>query len=488
MRKVLSVWLGLLIVLAVLLPGRALAEDGLQRVVRVGWFDSTFNSIDSYGRRTGYAYEYQRKIAAYTGWQYEYVEGNWVDLLGKLQRGEIDLLADVSYKEDRVGTMLLSNYAMGEEDYYIFIDPEKSTINPDDLTTLNGKRLAVYKGSLQAQILKDWVVEHGLKLEILEFEEAWKDADNLLKSGIIDGLVTSASYDQYVDHADPVARIGSSDYFFGISTKRPELKEEIDKAMSLILSQNIYYNRDLNQKYMNNTGVRRFLTLDERDWLTAHGAIRVGYPDNMLPFCTQDGLGGGVRGLLHDYIQKAAGMKNSTIRFEAVAYPTINEAMMALQYGQVDCVFPVEFSDYESEKQQVLVTTPLVDAMIMAIVRQQDSTSFSPDAQLRCAVLSGSPVIDAQIKDKFPQWELVYYASLDDCLHAIARGQADCLLMNNYRAGSMHEMLEEHQLTAVPTNKNIGMAFVLRPDNISSSTRFSNGSIRGCRVRRSMIR
>ena len=80
MRKVLSVWLVLLIVLAVFMPGRGLAEDELQRRVRVGWFDSTFNSIDAYGRRTGYAYEYQRKIAAYTGWQYEYVEGSWVDL------------------------------------------------------------------------------------------------------------------------------------------------------------------------------------------------------------------------------------------------------------------------------------------------------------------------------------------------------------------------------------------------------------------------
>lgn len=81
-------------------------------------------------------------------------------MLKKLQQGEIDLLADVSYKEDRVGTMLLSHYAMGKEDYYIFIDPQ-----------------------------------------------------NLLKTGAIDGLVTSASYDLYVDHADPVARIGASDYW-----------------------------------------------------------------------------------------------------------------------------------------------------------------------------------------------------------------------------------------------------------------------------------
>lgn len=84
----------------------------------------------------------------------------------------------------------------------------------------------------------------------------------------------------------------------------------------------------------------------------------------------RDPFDGQVKGLLQDYIQKAVGgMKNSTIRFEAVAYPTLNDAMQALQAGWIDCVFPAEFSAYEAEQQQVLVTTPLVDAMIMAIIR-----------------------------------------------------------------------------------------------------------------------
>ena len=41
------------------------------KTVRVGWYESPFNIIDETGRRSGYAYEYQRKIAAYTGRQYD---------------------------------------------------------------------------------------------------------------------------------------------------------------------------------------------------------------------------------------------------------------------------------------------------------------------------------------------------------------------------------------------------------------------------------
>ena len=89
-------------VLAVLLIVPAVsAEEAKEesKVVRVGWYETPFNRKDQFGRRTGYAYVYQRKIAAYTGWKYEYIEGTWSELLQMLQDGRIDLLSDVSYTE-----------------------------------------------------------------------------------------------------------------------------------------------------------------------------------------------------------------------------------------------------------------------------------------------------------------------------------------------------------------------------------------------------
>lgn len=95
-----------------LLPASAPAENGV-KVIRVGWYETPFNRKDSVGRRTGYAYEYQRKIAAYTGWKYEYVEGTWSELLQMLRDGRIDLLSDVSYTEERAEEMLFSSIPMG---------------------------------------------------------------------------------------------------------------------------------------------------------------------------------------------------------------------------------------------------------------------------------------------------------------------------------------------------------------------------------------
>ena len=107
--------------------------------MRVGWYESPFNTMDQFGRRSGYAYDYQEKIAAYTGWDYEYVEGSWPELLQMLINGEIDLMSDVSYTDERAESMLFSSLRMGAEEYYIFISPDNEDINRDVVSTFTEK-------------------------------------------------------------------------------------------------------------------------------------------------------------------------------------------------------------------------------------------------------------------------------------------------------------------------------------------------------------
>ncbi|MBQ8963267.1 MAG: transporter substrate-binding domain-containing protein [Clostridia bacterium] len=127
----------------------------------MGWYDSPFNRIDPFGRRSDYAYEYQEKIAAYSGWSYEYVEGSWAELLQMLIDGEIDLMSDVSYTPDRAEQMLFPSMSMGAEEYYIFTAPDNTEIRQDDPRTLDGKKIGVNKGSVQAGFYRDWAGQRG---------------------------------------------------------------------------------------------------------------------------------------------------------------------------------------------------------------------------------------------------------------------------------------------------------------------------------------
>ena len=127
-KRALSLVLCLLMILCITTPLTAHAQESEQKVVRVGWYESTYCYRDQYGQRRGIAYEYQRRIAAHTGWTYEYVEDSWPNLMQMLIDGKLDLLSDVSYKEERAALMLYPALAMGAESYYVYMDADNTEI------------------------------------------------------------------------------------------------------------------------------------------------------------------------------------------------------------------------------------------------------------------------------------------------------------------------------------------------------------------------
>ena len=133
------------------------AEENETKTVRVGFFACPFNIRDENGHMSGYAYDYQQDIAAYTGWNYEYVEGPWPTLLQMLKDGEIDLLADVSMSPDRQDQMLFSASAMGTENYYLYVSDQVCEVNALDYTTLNGKKIGINVGSVQLKLFEKCV-------------------------------------------------------------------------------------------------------------------------------------------------------------------------------------------------------------------------------------------------------------------------------------------------------------------------------------------
>ncbi len=67
LKRIRAFVLLLAIALSVLSPLAAHAQSPAQKVVRVDWYESPFNFSACFGRRSGYASDYQQKIAAYTG-------------------------------------------------------------------------------------------------------------------------------------------------------------------------------------------------------------------------------------------------------------------------------------------------------------------------------------------------------------------------------------------------------------------------------------
>ena len=87
-KRLATLLLALIFSVAFIIPIGVYAQEENQeqeKVIRVGWHEAPYFITDQHGRRSGYSYEYLRKIASYTGWKYEYVTGSWSDLLQMLK-------------------------------------------------------------------------------------------------------------------------------------------------------------------------------------------------------------------------------------------------------------------------------------------------------------------------------------------------------------------------------------------------------------------
>ncbi len=463
-KKFLLLCLSVVLLLASALPVCAQTSTPV-KVVRVGWYNSEFNKKDSLGRRSGYAYEYQQKIAAFTGWKYEYVEGSWSELLEKLQKGEIDLMTDVSYKEERAKHMLFSTKPMGNEEYHIFVAEDNREISPEDLSTLNGKRIGVSAGSIQKDYFEEWAKENDIHAELLEVKETEEEHARRLRSGDLDALIDFSAFSKFMEDSVPIVTIGASDFFFAINKDKPELKQEIDSAMNLIQSQNRGYNQYLDEKYIANGGTTRYFTATEREWLKKHGKIRIGYRSNFLPFCGRKN--GQVIGLIKEFMdQTKDSMRNAKVNYEAFEYATTEDAIKALKNGEIDMVFPVYYSEYDAEAAGLLVTEGFGENRYIAAIKRSNVDKFSVNRHNRVAVVKKDDAQRTILQNNFPDWTMVVYDSPQACVKATYKGKVDCMVVSDYRLDIYRNIAENYQLTSVATGILAEQSFALRDSDI----------------------
>ena len=456
MKRVAALFLCAVFILTVSAPAAsfAYAKDA-GKTVRVGWYDSSFCTRDKSGRRSGYAYEYQMKIASYTGWNYEYVEGSWSELLDMLKKGEIDMLSDVSYTEERAEQMLYPDLPMGAEVYYIFTAPGNKEITASEYSTLNGKRIGVNKDSIQAGMYREWAKAHDVDAELIELVTSEEESIRMLQNGKLDAYITPDAFSD-PERLIPYCKIGSSDFFFVLSNERTDLLGELNTAMSCVQDENRNYNEQMSERYLIRSGVTAFLTEDEEEWLGDHGPIRVGYQDNYMAFCEKDGETGELKGALKDYLEYASDcLQNAHIDYEAVAFPTAEAAMEALKEGEVDCVFPANLSTYDGEERGIIMTPTMINSDVLAVVRPSERKDFMAKKHVIVAVNEGNPNYDTFLTDNFPDWRAVYYPDTSKCIKAVSDRVADCVLVSNYRYSNISRECEKYGLTSFDTGMEL---------------------------------
>ena len=447
-----------LILYITVLPFPVSAEEAKTRTVRVGWHEGIYNTTGADGQRRGYSYEYQQAVAAHTRWKYEYVEGSWAELMSMLKKGQIDLLGGISYAEERSTSMLFSALPMGEDRYYLYVNPSNTDISASNLTTLNEKRIGMMPDTLSAEMFHEWEKSHGVNTQQVDIIDV-NDVRQKLKNHEIDGFVLNESPQWERDNISPALLIGGSYNYFAVSKKRPDLKEELDQAMQKIERENPFYTDDLYKRYLSANSLET-LTDEEQNWLEQHGAVRIGYLKNDVGVSLVGTESEKPVGIINDYISLASGcLGEKNIEFQLTGFDSQEEELQALKDSRIDMIFHMNQNPYEAEQNDVILSNTVFEVNVAVLTGVK---KFDENKENTVAVRRNNLLGKWYISFNYPFWKIKEYDSSDEVEKAVHSGEADCFVV---KAGQSLKTMADSKMRSIFLTKSGDSCFAVTRDN-----------------------
>lgn len=448
-RAIRGLFLLCLWVLWLLLPVSVCRAEG--KVVRVGSFEDTFNFIDQNGVRRGYGYELMQKIAGYTGWTFEYVTCDWSNCFEKLENGEIDIMGDISYTDERAEKMLYSDMPMGEEKYILYADLEASGIRPSELSTINGRHVGALLGSKTEMMLTAWEKKHGIETTHSNTSN-FDEVNRKLAAHEIDCFVSLELPFWKERGISRIDMIGKSDIYFVINKNRADIKKELDEGMRQLEEDDPFFLADLYKQYFS-FDTKPVLTGEEQNWVNEHGAIRIGYLKDEPGVSVMDPVTGKKGGVLYDYMEYADDcLGNQHLDFEPIEMESRAALTEALQTGKIDMIFTVSNPNAGEEKGIAFTNT----AWTYNLFAVTEKKPFEEMAANRVAILKDNLPVRRHIEYYYPQWMIIPCRSVEEARNKTVRGEADCFVTGAQRAV---KYTERNALYSIPLSRPLELSF-----------------------------
>lgn len=459
-RTCKALLLCLAVLTGILCPGTSVAADTESKPVRVGYYE---NEVFQEGAqpdavKTGYAYEYYQKLSEYTGWEYEYVYGGFGDLYQMLLDGDIDLLAGLAWREERASLIGYPEAVMGSEQYYLVKHDTDTKITAVS-DTMNGTRIGVLDSAM-VSVLEQYLEEHHVTAEVITYQDHTQLFD-AFDSHDIDILAAESDGAHGRDHAEVLTVFGKSDYYLCVNIQRPDLLSELNNAQALLAAEEPNYLNSLSARYYSVSLTSRAFSQAEREWMSTHGILRVGYLENYLPYSDTD-KNGNVTGIAGDVIPdilNALGISDIEVTFRG--YRSYDDLIAGITAGDIDVAFPVGGGLYYSEESGIYQSNAVASSPT-ALIYKGD---FTETTTARFAVNENNRMQYYFVRTNYPDAEIVFYPSIDDCLSAVLTGKVECTTLNGLRANEILKNREYRNLSIRQSGYNDDRCFGVKIGN-----------------------
>ena len=430
-------------------------DEKQPQTIRVGSFEDTFNYVDKNGVRRGYGYELMQALAGYTGWKFEYVKCDWSNCFDKLENGEIDIMGEISYTDERAQKMLFPEEPMGEEKYILYADLSNLDIGTSDFKFMDGKRVGVLRDTEPEIMLTEWENKNGIHTEHVNVNND-DDVEKKLANHEIDCFVSLEESLWSEQGISSVTTIGKSGIYFAINKERSDIKTELDYAMRQLEQDSPFFKADLYKKYFT-LDYNQSLTGEEKSWVEEHGSIRIGFLNNDPAIFSMDEETGKLNGMLAEYISYAKDcLGNQRLKFGIQEYDDYNEMLRALQDHEIDMIFYVGRNPDLAEKKGYTLTNTAWTYSLMAVT---DEKYFNENEAYSVAVVKEHEALKQHIAFSYPHWKLIDCDSLADATDMVLHQKADCFLMGTSQALKYDN---NRDFKSIPLTKTMEACFAVR--------------------------
>lgn len=402
----------------------ASAAEKQREPLKIGYFDySGFIEKGDDGRFAGYGVEYLQELSKYTGWEYEYVYGNWSQCLERLKDGELDMLCTAQYTEERAKYYDYCDYSVGLEYTVLYALEENNEIYFEDYENLKGKKVGMMENSFQNELFYEFEKEHDLDMQYVYFTTNL-EMEDALNVGAVD-VIVSGSLDSLPD-LKLIAKVGISPFYFITDKGDAELMTELNAAMKELQLDRPFFNSYLYEKYYgkpvsNMTGETR----PEAEYLKAHKSLKVAYAKDCFPMQYRNEAAEAA-GIYVDILKKIQEYSGFTFEFAAAA--SSSETIRMVNQGKADLAIAVYDNQAGGQEYNLAYTLPYMNSDIAVIARRGDNVEKKE--AITVAVPNGYTGYVMYIKEKYPEWEIQNYNKSDGCIEAVDTGRADIALVD----------------------------------------------------------
>ena len=165
------------------------------RTVRVGVYENepkVFTDPQS-GQPSGIFVELLTAVAEEEGWQLVWVPGTWEEGLQALAEDRIDLMPDVAYSRAREQAMDFHTRPVVDSWSRIYAAPG---VRVDEISHLQGKRVAVLSGSIQETVFAQMSVGFGYTIETVA-ADSLNECFRLASEGEVDAAIANSLFGDY---------------------------------------------------------------------------------------------------------------------------------------------------------------------------------------------------------------------------------------------------------------------------------------------------